>query len=172
MANQSYRASSEIGKGATFTIMLPKAAEMQDNMTDDQILDVQDSQHILWIDDEPLILELGKQMLEYLGYRVTVANTLREATSIFEEAPDDFDLIITDSSMPGCTGETLAKRLHGTRSDIPIVLCSGLDPHKGTIHNYVALLPKPFGIKDLARTIRYSLSISQETPRIAMGMTI
>ena len=68
---------------------------------------------------------MGKRMLEKLGYHVTVKLSSFEALELFYKQPDQFDVVITDQTMPGMTGIELAKRMLLIRADIPIILCTG-----------------------------------------------
>jgi CheY-like chemotaxis protein len=83
------------------------------------------NERILWVDDEVVLAELGKTMLERLGYEVTVQSSSLEALTVFQGQPDQFDAVITDQTMPGLTGMDLAKQILQIRPDIPIILCTG-----------------------------------------------
>ena len=80
---------------------------------------------ILFVDDEVLLAEMGKDMLERLGYSVSIYHRSIEALADFMDNPAQFDLVITDQTMPAMTGIELAKRLLEIRHDIPIILCTG-----------------------------------------------
>jgi CheY-like chemotaxis protein len=82
-------------------------------------------ERILLIDDEELLAEMGKDMLERLGYHVTVRRSSLEALSTFQNSPGEFDLVITDQTMPDMTGSDLARRMMQIRPSIPIILCTG-----------------------------------------------
>ena len=81
--------------------------------------------HILLVDDEVMLAELDKEMLEQLGYEITVQTSSLEALAAFRDQPNRFDAVITDQTMPGMTGIDLAKQMLQIRSDIPIILCTG-----------------------------------------------
>ena len=72
-----------------------------------------------------MIADMGKNMLERIGYKVTVRKSSLEALQKFQNQPDQFDLVITDQTMPEMTGSDLAKRMMQIRPDIPIILCTG-----------------------------------------------
>ncbi len=84
-----------------------------------------DSGHILLVDDEDLILEFARLILEEDGYRVTTALDGQAALAGFEAAPGDFDLLLTDMAMPKMDGLELARRCLALRPDLPVILCSG-----------------------------------------------
>jgi PAS domain S-box-containing protein len=119
-------ASSKPGKGATFYIYLPEVTA--DSMDAEMIFidfPVRGNERILLVDDEEQIVEMLQEMLEHLGYRLTVTTSSEEALKLFHFDPDAFDLVITDQTMPKITGMELTKRLRDIRSDIPVVLCTG-----------------------------------------------
>lgn len=107
-------------------------------------------ERILFIDDEELLSEMGKDMLEKLGYHVTVRRSSFEALETFQNNPKDFDMVITDQTMPGITGSDLARRMIQIRPDIPIILCTGysnlIDEHSAK-----ALGIKEFALKPLTK---------------------
>ena len=116
---------SEPGKGAVFQVYFPEV-DRKELPTDKDAEEVpRGNGRILFIDDEELLAEMGKHILERLGYSVTVRQSSLEALSTFLNSPDEFDLIITDQTMPGMTGMDLARRMLQIRPDIPIILCTG-----------------------------------------------
>jgi len=80
---------------------------------------------ILFVDDESDITKLGKEMLQILGYRVVTATNSGSALSIFSASPDEFDLLITDLSMPQFSGLELAEEIRRIRPQLPVIICSG-----------------------------------------------
>jgi CheY-like chemotaxis protein len=100
-------------------------------------------------------------VLGNLGYEVTAFSKSLEALQSFKEAPDSYDLIITDMTMPGMTGVELAREVKQIRSDIPIILCTGftegLDRKWVTKRGICDYLLKPVTQKTLADTIRKAL---------------
>jgi PAS domain S-box-containing protein len=83
------------------------------------------SERILFIDDEPGLAQIGKNMLEKSGYHVTAITDSNQALKLFRENPEHFDLVITDQTMPNMTGADLAHQLLQTRKNLPIILCTG-----------------------------------------------
>ena len=86
------------------------------------------NENILLVDDEETILHTGKEMLEYLGYAVTICQRSIDALNLFKKEPDGFDLVISDMTMPEMNGDRLAVELMDIRPDIPIILCTGYNP--------------------------------------------
>jgi PAS domain S-box-containing protein len=115
-------------------------------------------ERILVVDDEPDILEIEKEMLQNLGYTVTVQERAPDALALFAEHPAHFDLVITDMTMPRLTGDKLAGDLRRIRSDIPIILCTGfnelISKEKAAELGIKGFLMKPFALKELSRCVR------------------
>ncbi|MDM8537019.1 response regulator [Desulfobacterales bacterium HSG17] len=83
------------------------------------------NEKILIVDDEERIINMLTQMLEKLGYYITAFNSSTDALENFRMHPDKFDLVITDMTMPGMTGDQLAQKMIKIRKDIPVILCTG-----------------------------------------------
>lgn len=116
------------------------------------------TEHILFVDDERAIADTACQMLEYLGYSVTVHGSSARAIKDFTDHPDDFDLVITDMSMPETNGDVLVKNIFETRPNMPVILCTGYNPavneESAGQMGVDAFLLKPLTLKDLAVTVR------------------
>jgi PAS domain S-box-containing protein len=146
------------GHGTLFQVFLPAAvAQEPEKELFSEGLPGGD-EHILFIDDEPDIVEVADEMLSALGYRVTATHKSRHALELFERTPGDFDLVITDRTMPKMTGLELAGHMRVLRPEIPIILCSGyrLDLNEESIRDGVisAALAKPLSFKNVAETVR------------------
>jgi CheY-like chemotaxis protein len=154
---------SEPGKGATFTVYLPVAEEPSflESKTAEHL--PTGHEHILFIDDEDALADLGKQMIESLGYRVTSRVNSLEALRLFESQPEVFDLVITDLIMPDMTGDELIKKIHQMRPNIPVILVTGftdrMTPERAADLGVTRLAIKPIVIKDMARFIRQALTV-------------
>jgi PAS domain S-box-containing protein len=119
------------------------------------------NEHILFVDDEPPLAELSKQMMERLGYNVTIRTSSFEALELFKSQPEAFDLVITDMTMPNMTGDVLAEKLTMVQPDIPVVICTGYS-EKITQKlldrpNIKALILKPIIRNELLISIRQVL---------------
>lgn len=151
---------TELGVGSTFRMFLPKIANSLLPEVDAVRPLTQDNQHrrVLLVDDEESLLCIGQQMLEHLGYRVTVKNSGVEALSCFRLQPEAFDLVITDETMPKMTGSDLAKELLRIRPDLPVILCSGyadtLDEDRIRGIGLQEVVLKPFVFSELAEIAR------------------
>jgi CheY-like chemotaxis protein len=97
-------------------------------------------------------------MLEKLGYHVTGYTQSSAALEDFRKSPGDYDLVITDMTMPFLTGDRLANEIKALRPDIPIILCTGFNEHIGNGKhpdpNIQASIMKPVGMQNLAETLR------------------
>jgi PAS domain S-box-containing protein len=82
-------------------------------------------ERILYLDDEESLVILAKRMLERMGYQVSGFNDSAEALAAFESAPQAFDLVLTDLSMPGMSGMDVSRKVLSIRPDIPVLLATG-----------------------------------------------
>jgi PAS domain S-box-containing protein len=157
--------SSELNKGTTFNIFLPVAnnEELPDKETIKQI--PVGIEKVLFIDDEDVLADMGKNMLERLGYHVTVRKSSLEALETFQNQPDQFDVVITDQTMPGMTGVDLARRMLQIRPDMPIILCTGysstISEAKAKSFGIREFALKPVGKRDIAMLVRKVLDGNQ-----------
>ena len=149
---------SELGEGTTFHVFLP----VMEKDTFPQIETVKQlvggKERVLFIDDEDILAEMGKYMLERLGYQVTIRNSSLDALETFQNQPDQFDIVITDQTMPGMTGADLARRMMQIRPDIPIILCTGysaiVSEEKAKGIGIKEFAMKPLAQKDISKLIR------------------
>jgi len=158
---------SEPGKGTTFNVYFP-VADTYDLREEAVGLDsaLGGTERILLVDDDPVLSQLGKEILSEYGYNVSNCLNAIEALELFSAQPGQFDLIITDQSMPKMTGIQLAEKIQKIAPQVPIILCSGfIDAVKEeTIKKYGidAFLMKPIIKNDLAHLIRKVLSTSKQ----------
>jgi CheY-like chemotaxis protein len=107
---------------------------------------------------------MAKDMLERLGYHVTLRTYSSEALGTFQNFTDQFDLVITDQTMPGMTGTDIAKRILQIRHDIPIILCTGysaiISEEEAKSFGIREYALKPLSKKNLAELIRKVLDAS------------
>jgi PAS domain S-box-containing protein len=154
---------SEKETGTTFEILLPKVElSTKDKAVLDKPIPTGD-EHILFVDDEDVLVEAGNDMLKRLGYRVTSATSSLEALEIFRDQPDSFDLVITDQTMPNMTGAALSQEIKNIREDVPIILCTGfseiINEEKAKKLGLDAFVLKPIILRDMANTIRQILDL-------------
>ncbi|MBF0277913.1 MAG: response regulator [SAR324 cluster bacterium] len=118
---------------------------------------VSGNEHVLLIDDDKRVNEMGRTILQYLGYQVTSFTDSQEALEAFEANPQIFHLVITDYSMPNLTGPQLMKKMKTIRSDIPMLLITGYSNFvtPENIQNWECdgIIAKPYDVKKLSQTI-------------------
>ena len=158
---------SEPGKGTTFKIYLPRHAQ-QGIVAKVATTAKNTSGHgetVLLVEDEQVLLEMAKLMLESLGYATLVANTPDEAIRLAEKHTDMIHLLITDVVMPGMNGRDLAKRIQSARPTMKCLFMSGYTAnaiaHHGVLDEGIQFIQKPFSRKDLAIKIRAMLEESE-----------
>jgi CheY-like chemotaxis protein len=151
-------AYSEPGQGSTFKVYLPiiERRKEPEIRTEESIST--GSERILFVDDESVLVDMGKQILESLGYDVITRTSSIEALELFKAQPDRFELVITDMTMPNMTGDDLAQELMHIKPNIPIILCTGfsatIDEQKARAMGIRAFVLKPIVKREIAATIR------------------
>jgi DNA-binding NtrC family response regulator len=113
---------------------------------------------VIFLDDEATLVELGRQMLETLGYEVRAFTVAEDATRAFRDEPDAYAAVVTDQVMPRMTGDEVAGELLRIRPDLPIVLCTGfgraMTPERARAIGVREYLAKPFTLEELAGALR------------------
>ncbi len=159
---------SEEGRGSTFNIYLPAAKDLSENQ---EAADTRPlppgTESVLFVDDEEVLVDIGRRTLERLGYRVTTSTSSVEALRLFRENPDAFDLIIADQAMPRLTGRELAAEVRRIRPDLPVIICTGFCVgvsdrevlKEGTEQGIASpevrrVIMKPLNIREMAWTVR------------------
>ncbi|MFA7347630.1 MAG: cache domain-containing protein [Desulfurivibrionaceae bacterium] len=153
---------STVDVGTVFRVYLPridKGAAPAESVQEWTVPSGQE--RILFVDDEASIAEMGKAMLSGLGYRVTARTNPLEALEEFRLHPGDFDLLITDQTMPGMSGVQLVQESLKIRPALPVILCTG---YSAAIGEETALeqgikhfLMKPLTMRVLTETVRKAL---------------
>jgi len=150
------------GQGTTFDVYLPALAERPAaEQPASQAAALGGCEAVLLVDDEESLVALWSRRLRALGYRVTACTSGVEALQAFRAAPQAFDVVVTDQTMPHLTGDSLAAELLRLRPDLPIILCTGysqtLDEEQALALGIRAFLLKPCRLEDLAGAIRGAL---------------
>lgn len=148
---------SEPEKGTVFHILLPRIQSTDVPVTRTSKVLPTGHGRILVVDDEKTVIDLQSKMLARLGYEVVAKSSSTEALDAFRTQADQFDLVMTDQTMPTMTGAKLAKELLKIRGDIPIILCTGhsdlIDAEKAKAMGIRGFLMKPLTMKGLAETV-------------------
>ena len=153
---------SEPGEGASFHILLPR-------IVDELVADSRGpepscggSERILFVDDEQPLVDLGRELLTALGYAVSAVASSAEALALFRAAPESFDLVVTDLTMPGMSGKDLAREMTAIRPGIPIVLCTGfadqVTGQQPAETGFKGFVMKPYAVQEMDDTIRRALA--------------
>lgn len=159
---------SPAGGGAVFSVYLPAISQDTAPATEPpEVIPGGGRERILFVDDEEILMEMGRDILGELGYEVTSTGDSVRALEIFRSEVDSFDLVITDMTMPRMTGTDLAKQILQLRPQIPIILCTG---HSDLITEEEAkrlgireYLMKPYHIRGIAEMIRRVLEPKSQT---------
>ena len=154
---------SKTDEGTTVEILLPvvEADQMQENTVEDEF-PRGDGERILVVDDEQKLAEVTALSLEHLGYSVHYEIDGRKALELFKSDPDAFDLLLSDVSMPGISGDFLAREVLALRPEKPVVLMTGhsdrVDKHVILKLGVKKLLSKPLSLHLLAVSTREALN--------------
>ena len=152
---------SRPGQGTVVAVAIPVSEEIR--AIEKKVPDTvpKGSEKILFVDDESAIVVLVGEMLTRLGYQVETCLNPIEALERFKEAPNQFDLVITDMTMPDINGLQLFDQLKAVRNDIPVIVCTGfsskIDESESSNLGISAVIMKPVERKEMARSIRQVL---------------
>ncbi len=148
--------SSKTAEGTTFNVYLPRTRTIQPPVVAGSASMPTGKGLVLLVDDEKMIVDMLKDMLESLGYEVVARYSSSDALQAFETHAESFDLVITDMTMPHMTGLDLARAILAVRADIPIILCTGfseaIDEDRIKLYGIQGLLMKPIALHDLSIT--------------------
>jgi CheY-like chemotaxis protein len=150
--------SSVVGQGTTFTILLPRLDVVLPAQIANAMEWPQGRGNVLFVDDEEVLARWGEQVLTHLGYTVVTKTNPHDAVELFHKQPDQFDVVVTDQTMPTMSGEAFAMALLEIRHDIPIVLCTGfshtMSAEKANKIGLKGFLMKPVNGAVLAKTLQ------------------
>jgi CheY-like chemotaxis protein len=150
--------ASELGKGTTFTIYLPRIVGDRQAGEDRPQTFTGGNERVLFIDDEDIQVRAMNKLLEHLGYKVVGLSDPREALELFRRQPGSFDLAIMDQTMPAMAGIDLAREILKLRPGLPIILCTGysesVNEAQALAAGVRAFMLKPFSVTEIAQTIR------------------
>lgn len=157
--------TSEKGKGTQFNIYFPaleKEEQYIPKVEDKHITSHQvTGEHLMVVDDDPTVLEMEKKALSKLGYMVSAYISSVDAYKAFKETPGNYDMVITDYTMPNLTGEALARKINHVKKETPIIMLTGfsakINPGNAKKIGIKAYVSKPVILSHLTRTIRLVL---------------
>jgi two-component system cell cycle sensor histidine kinase/response regulator CckA len=148
---------SEIGEGTAFNIYLPASEKgiIKEKETLEEILKFTGT--ILLVDDEEMIIDVGRKMLEKLGFEVLIARNGKEAMEVYEKTRDRIKLVILDMIMPGMAGGETYDKLKENNPDIKILLSSGYSINGRATEildrGCNGFIQKPFDMRKLSHSI-------------------
>ncbi len=154
--------TSRKGEGARFDILFPVVDQAPEaDRKQDLSIELGNRERVLLVDDDAMILNMMDKILKQLRYEVTPITKPEAALELFKQHPDQFDLMITDMTMPDMSGLTLAQSIFKIRPQLPVIICTGYnDVVNGKTAkdlNVSALLMKPVRLNMLAREIRMAI---------------
>ena len=153
--------ASTPGEGSAFTIHLPWHGDVAPPVEVDEPAPSGQGQTVLLVDDEQALVLLGEEMIAGLGYETIGFTSGRAALQRLREAPQRFDLVLTDEAMAEMTGSELAQAVRAIRADLPIVLMSGrVTPEllrRARDAGVAEVLAKPLVARDIARSLAEAL---------------
>ncbi len=161
----SIKLTSQNGHGAHFIVALPLSDKEAESLKIEQIAPTKPKKkhNILLVDDEEFMRSLGIDILQSLGYRVSVRESGKTALELVKENPDYFDVILSDSRMPEMTGEQLAAAVQEFRPGIPFVLVTAFATSESgdslKTQNITGVVAKPFLIDDLRKALDEALGL-------------
>jgi PAS domain S-box-containing protein len=120
--------ASELGRGSTFDVYLPLVDYESKPMPLEATLDESlrgRGQHVLYVDDDEVMVLMVQSLLQRLGYRATCVLDAHAAITMVERDPTAFDFVVTDFNMPNCSGLDVVRALASIRPDLPVAISSG-----------------------------------------------
>jgi two-component system cell cycle sensor histidine kinase/response regulator CckA len=149
---------SKKGQGTTFSIYLPASEKEVHKAVKTAGEVIEGTGTVLLVDDEQVILEVGQDLLEAIGYRVLIARDGNEAIEVYKKNRDEIEIVVLDMVMPGMGGGEAYDRIKGINPDIKILLSSGfsIDGEATEIleRGCDGFIQKPFNIKEFSQAIR------------------
>jgi CheY-like chemotaxis protein/anti-sigma regulatory factor (Ser/Thr protein kinase) len=155
------RVESKLGEGTLFEIYFP-ALEKTDEIEKKPVQEIKGgSEKVLFVDDEASMVALNHQRLERLGYQVRSTTKPEEALEWFRADPGQFDVIITDMTMPRMTGNRLTQEILAIRPEIPVIICTGyserMSAKEAEALGASKYIEKPIELRNLASALREAL---------------
>jgi len=156
---------SQPGAGTAFSIYIPASSKQATEQQPAKDVIIRGTETILLLDDEPDILEIGKEMLEALGYQVYTARNGDEALILFSTLTIRIHMVILDMIMPGISGGEVYDRLLEINPDVRVLISSGYSQNSRVEallkKGCCGFIQKPFSIQLLSRKVRNILDAGE-----------
>ncbi|MGH7636271.1 MAG: response regulator, partial [Gemmatimonadaceae bacterium] len=167
---------SELRKGTTFTVYLPRVLEMppvEPRRSGSHVARSRGTETILLVEDESAVRALARRVLERSGFRVFDAGTPGAALSLAEQHRHDIDLVLSDVVMPEMSGPQLVAKISQICPDACVLFISGYTDDeiigRGLTEPGLMLLPKPFSAQELVDRVRQALDRPQESTSVTLA---
>jgi CheY-like chemotaxis protein len=166
------RVESELGKGSCFKLLFPPAERLA-SVSDEkgarwQMPDAKPSfsgHRVMLVDDEPAIILFMTDFMELQGLTVEAFTDSEQALEKFRQAPESFDLLITDQAMPMINGLELVEQVRKSRPTLPVILCSGysdrINAANAAAFGVYRFLDKPVSPEDLLAALAGALGLAE-----------
>lgn len=156
---------SEAGKGTRFEIYLPSITQGKDSIKKTKTRKRKNlrgnNEYILFIEDEPEVVKITKNLLINSGYRVDAVMNAKDALQKFREDVNRYDLVLSDVVLPDMNGMEMVSKMFNMRDDIAVILCSGYTDEKSKrkmiIKKNIPFIQKPFNLEALLKNIKDAL---------------
>ena len=145
------------GEGTTFIVYFPITDQVPERPPGSGELKHFGSGRILVVDDEDWVITVTQKILEAHGYEVSVCNSGETALKLLESRADDFDLLITDETMPKMTGSQLMQKARAVTPDLPVIIISGKQAPAAVGEPNTRFLQKPFTADEIAECVGLGL---------------
>ena len=155
------RIESEIGRGTTVTIYLPRSQETAEAVAGDRHVETATSGTVLIVEDDPQVLSVCVSMFDQLGYTTYAVSGASAALEVIEK--QCFDLVVSDVVMPGdMDGAALANAIRARKPELPVLLVTGFSP--STSNSEFPILRKPYDLSALSRTVARLIAEAKQPP--------
>jgi len=160
---------SKVGQGTVVTVYLPRLTKTKEVPLRTETVKSKESYRVLLVDDEEIIRQVARRMLENGGFEVSVAAHGKDAVEIYKKSQDDIDVVLLDVIMPKMGGKETYRRLKEINSGVRVIFTSGYgtqDRPELRNLNDTSFIKKPFQTEVLIQTVWNKLGVSNDLQKI------